>query len=406
MTSSLPAPDFPGFHLRVDGLDFSDLPWHLPLGEWEGVCIRLEEVQRGLSRHPVAFVNYGGTLFALKELPPGLAEHEYKLLLKVEEQRLPCVSPIGWVTTYTPTGRASVLITRYLEHSLPYRTLFQRGSLHRYRQTLLDAISGLMVQIHLAGMYWGDCSLSNTLFRRDDGTLQAYLVDAETAEFFDGKVPPQSRFQDLDIMEENIDGDLADLESVAGLAEDIPVANIGAYIRLRYDRLWEEITREVLIAPSERYRIQERVRALNKLGFSVGDIELAQTQDGNRLRMRVMVTDRNFHRDQLQNLTGLDAEEMQARKMMNEIQEFKATLSQNHNRSTPLSVAAFHWLETLYLPITRKFANQPSLSLNSTELYCQILEHKWYLSEKARRDVGHQVAAQDYLQHFGHIQET
>lgn len=52
------------------------------------------------------------------------------------------------------------------------------SSLERYRDHLLDAISGLLVQLHLAGTFWGDCSLSNTLFRRDAGALQAYLVDA------------------------------------------------------------------------------------------------------------------------------------------------------------------------------------------------------------------------------------
>jgi len=32
------------------------------------------------------------------------------------------------------------------------------------------------------------------------------------------------------------------------------------------------------------------------------------------------------------------------------------------------------------------------------ELYCQVLEHKWYLSEAAHHDVGHQAAVEDYLQ--------
>lgn len=389
--------EFPVFNLHVADQDFGDLPWHLPLGRWEGVCTRLEEVQRGLSRHPVVFVNYSGKLFALKELPPGLAEHEYQLLVKMEEQRLPRVTPVGWVDTYTSLGRASVLVTDYLEHSLPYRTLFQRGPLQRYRQGLLDAIAGLMVQLHLAGMYWGDCSLSNTLFRRDDGALQAYLVDAETAEFYHGRVPPQARYQDLEIMDENITGDLADIESVNILVQNVPLRDTGAYIRLRYGRLWEEITQEVLIAPHERFRIQERVRALNDLGYSVGDIELAQTQDGDQLRMRVVVTDRFFHRDQLHNLTGLDAEELQARKMMNEIQELKATLSKTNNRSTPLSVAAYHWMDTVYQPVSDQLRSLPDRVINLTELYCQVLEHKWYLSEKAQRDVGHLAAVQDFL---------
>jgi hypothetical protein len=63
----------------------------------------------------------------------------------------------------------------------------------------------------------------------------------------------------------------------------------GAYIRLRYQRLWDEITHEDVINPAENYRIQERIRALNALGFSVGDVELASTENGNQLRLRVVV---------------------------------------------------------------------------------------------------------------------
>jgi hypothetical protein len=171
--------------------DFLDLPWGLPLTQWIGNTSRLEEVPRGLSRHPVVFVNYSGNLFALKELPLDLAETEYNLLVKMEGLRIPAVVPVGHLVTQTVQGPGSVLITRYLDRSLPYRSLFMSASLIRYREHLLDAITGLMVQIHLAGVFWGDCSLSNTLFRRDAGALRAYLVDAETAEIKPGVLPPQ-----------------------------------------------------------------------------------------------------------------------------------------------------------------------------------------------------------------------
>jgi hypothetical protein len=278
-----------------------------------------------------------------------------------------------------------------------------RSSLISYRGHLLDAIAGLLVQLHLASVYWGDCSLSNTLFRRDAGALQAYLVDAETAEIYPEGIPPTLRFYDLEIMEENVNGDLVDLEIASPLAVGIPVPETGAYIRLRYQLLWEEITHDDIIDPDEHYRIQERIRALNALGFSVKEVELKGTQNGDQLRLRVMVADRNFHREQLQGLTGIDAEEMQARKIMNEIQELKATLSQVNNRSTPISVAAYHWVENIYQPVLEHLQPLIDRHADSTELYCQVLEHKWYLSEKAQRDVGHQAAAEDYLQRFGNL---
>lgn len=386
--------------LRAGHPNFLDLPWGLSLPNWPGHCSRLEDVPKGLSRHPVAFVNYDGTIYALKELPSGLAEKEYSLLIQLEELRLPVVTPVGHAVTRTPDGTFSVLITRYLDRSLPYRSLFLASSLERYRKHLLDAIAGLLVQLHLAGVYWGDCSLSNTLFRRDAGALQAYLVDAETAELHPERTPPAHRHQDLVIMEENVNGDLADIEASGLEAEglpDIPLSDVGAYIRLRYRSLWEEITHEYKIHPGEHYRIQERIRALNALGFSVGEVELAETEEGNLLRLRVVVTDRNFHRDQLQGLTGLEAEEMQARAMMNEIQQVKATLSNENNRSTPLSVAAYYWLERIYQPTVKLLQPFAGDDADLAELYCSVLEHKWYLSEKEKHDVGHQIATEDYI---------
>jgi hypothetical protein len=383
--------------LRPGHPSFEDLPWHLPLPRWQGNCSRLEELPIGVSRHPVAFINYGGSLYALKELPPALAEKEYGLLLEMEELSLPAVKPIGYTKIDHPTGPAGVLITRFLDHSIPYRQLFMGSRLVRYRGHLLDAIAGLLVQLHMAGVYWGDCSLSNILYRRDAGALTAYLVDAETAQIHPDRLPPVLRHNDLDIMEENVDGDLADLISLNFLSEGIPIDDTAAYIRQRYRRLWDEINHEDLIPANENFRIQERIRALNNLGFSVGDIELIDAPGGSSLRLRVAVTDRGFHRNQLFDMTGVEAEEMQARKMMNEIQEVKATLAQTENRSISLSAAAYYWLETYYRPTLERLTPLEHADMQSTELYCQVLEHKWYLSEQAKRDVGHSAATKDYI---------
>jgi hypothetical protein len=381
-------------------LNLGDLPWSFSLTEWAEHCNCLEDAPRGVSRHPVVFINREGGLYALKELPGATARQEYEMLLRAEELRLPAVSPVGYVMVEKPLGKASILITRFLEGALPYRLLLSRQGFAPYRRHLLDAIASLMVQIHLTGFFWGDCSLSNTLFRRDAGALRAYLVDAETGEYHAGVTPPTLRFHDLQIMEENINAELIELFH-SGVpitaATGVPVSDTGAYIRLRYQELWEEVTREDVLGPDEYYRIQERIRALNRLGFSVGDVELAPSGVGRQLFMRVMVTDRNFHRDALYSLTGLDAEEQQAQKMMNEIQEVRATLASIHNRNTPLVVAAQHWLENIYRPVVSRLRALVSHELTEAELYCQVLEHKWYLSERAQRDVGHQAAVEDYL---------
>lgn len=117
-------------HVREGHPDFIDLPWQLPLAKWASASNRLVEMERGLSRHVVVFVEYGSKIYALKELPPALAESEYGLLRGMEERHLPAVEGVGHaraVVAGTDGGadeENGVLITRFLENSLPYRTLF------------------------------------------------------------------------------------------------------------------------------------------------------------------------------------------------------------------------------------------------------------------------------------------
>jgi hypothetical protein len=342
-------------------------------------------------------------LYAIKELTLKAAEQEYDALIQAESRNLPVVQAIGHGKNQTADGTSGVIITRFLEGSLPYRLLFLRPGFESYRRHLLDAIASLLVQLHLGGLYWGDCSLSNALFRRDAGALRAYLVDAETAEVTTGPTSPRLRFHELQIMEDNVTRELVELRvngQLPTVEPGVPTMDIGAYIRLRYQSLWDEVTREDLIAPDEEYRIHERTSALNQLGFSVGNVELTPLEGGKQLRLHVEVTDRNFHREQLFNLTGLDAEEKQAQKMMNEIHELRAMLSSEPERNMPLSVAANFWLENKYTPVVERLQPLVNRQMTTHELYCQLLEHKWYLSEREQRDVGHQAAVDDYLSKF------
>jgi hypothetical protein len=385
--------------------DFLDLPWHLPLERWgEGPdrCLRLVQVSRGLSRHPVQFVGYGSAIYALKELPEPIGQREYDLLRVLEDRRLPAVGPVGLARTRTSDagGERQVLVTRYLDGSLPFRALFQQQGLSRYRERLLDAMAGLLVRLHLAGFFWGDCSLSNTLFRRDAGELQAFAVDAETSEAHE-RLTDGQRLLDLEIMEENVTGELADLAAMTdpspAPAGALPELETGASTRRRYERLWDEVTREVTVTPTESYRVHERIRALNDLGFSVGEIELVASDDGRQLRLRTIVTDQDYHRHMLHGLTGVVAGERQAALMLNEIRALQGSASPVLGQSPPLSVAAFRWLEERFAPTLERLRAQFGPVADLAELYCQVLEHKWFLSEQAKEDVGLERALEEYL---------
>jgi hypothetical protein len=249
---------------RPGNPDFLDLPWDRPLEDWR--VERLVDVARGVHRHVVKFVDYDGALYALKELPPRVAEREYRMLRRLAEESLPVVEVVGVVARHEAATREpleDVLITRYLGYSLPYRTLFthRRGpatsDVRVLHDRLLDALAGLLVRLHLIGFYWGDCSLSNTLFRRDAGALAAYVVDAETAEWHPSLTDGQ-READLEITQCNVAGGLMDVQAELGLPPDPDPIETAEDLRLRYERLWAELTSAESIAPNECYRIASR----------------------------------------------------------------------------------------------------------------------------------------------------
>ena len=101
---------------------------------------------------------------------------------------------------------------------MSYRWLFSSPRREHSAEQLLDTLVELLVRLHLAGVFWGDCSLSNTLFRPDAGALTAYLVDAETVERHPTLSPGQ-RAYDVDLARERVGAELLDLR-FGGLLPD------------------------------------------------------------------------------------------------------------------------------------------------------------------------------------------
>jgi tRNA A-37 threonylcarbamoyl transferase component Bud32 len=380
---------------RTGHPDFLDLPWDEPLEQWDSE--RLVEVVRGISRHVVRFVEYEGSIYALKELHEQLARREYRLLRELGVQEMPVVKAVG-VVTERADGLDDVLITRHLDFSLPYRALFTGRGIPDLRTKLLDALSELLVRLHLAGFFWGDCSLSNSLFRRDAGALSAYLVDAETGELH-SELTDGQREHDLMVAEQNIAGELMDLEAMTGLPEEIDPVDTAAAIRESYEALWTELTREEVFGPEERWRIDERLRRLNELGFDVEEISLARTADGSfTLRLDPRVVEPGHHRRRLLALAGLDAQENQARRLLNDLAAFRAYLERSDGRTAPESVVTYRWLAEVFEPAIAAVPRELSDKLPAAEIFHEILEHRWYLSEKDGRDVGTLEAAESYVE--------
>ncbi|MPZ74786.1 MAG: DUF4032 domain-containing protein [Nitriliruptorales bacterium] len=377
--------------------DFLDLPWDQPLEGWTHE--RVMEVARGNHRHVVQFVDYDGALYALKELPSRLAEREYRMLRRMEEESLPAVDAVG---TISRNGLEDVLVTRYLDYSLPYRVLFARvpheeQDVRSLSERLLDALVMLLVRLHVAGFSWGDCSLNNTLFRRDAGALAAYVVDVETGEWHPELTPGQ-READLEITVLNVAGGLMDLQAQLGLPSEPDPADVANDLRLRYEQLWRELTTDAVIDPGDRFAVESRIRRLNDLGFDVDEVEIVEEDGGDRLTMRALVAESGHHRRRLLSLTGLDAQENQARSLLNDLANFRAYHERLDGRPLPESVAAYRWLAEVFEPTVAAIPSEQRGKREAAEVFHEIIEHKWFLSERSGEDVGVDKALASYLE--------
>lgn len=356
----------------------------------------LRDLPVGPSRHLVRFVVIDETTYALKEESVDNARREYDVLVRLEALALPSVRAIG--IAERPREDTAILVTEYLRHSLQYRRLLMRVPLTAdgYRDRLLDAMASLLVDLHRAGVYWGDCSLANTLFRRDGGTIQAYLVDAETSETH-AALSDGQRAYDLDVLVENVAFGLADLAAFQGHPEamDDQIAAAES-VRYRYTALWQELHDQVEIQAGDRFAIQAHIRRLNELGFAIGEIELLPG-DAGTVRLRTAVAQRDFHARELARRTGLVALEGQARLLLNDLREYRAWLAYFERRPVSSAEGAARWQADVLEPYLARLRPVIGSGRDPLQAYCDLLEHKWLRSERAQQDLGLEAAFASYV---------
>lgn len=387
---------FPRLRLRDEVASLLDLPWEQPLDTWDDTGLRFRELPVGPSRHLVRFLVHGGLVYALKELPEIVAEREFDVLRHIEDAGLPGVRAVG-LAARAERGDA-ILVTEYLRHSMQYRHLLMRFRTVSpgHRDRLLDAMALLLVDLHRGGVYWGDCSLANTLFRRDGDRIQAYLVDAETSEIHDVLSDGQRAF-DLEILVENVAFGLADLAAYQGRPEEVDLAIESAEsVRTRYRAVWSELYDQPELIRGDRRAIRARLRRLNDLGFSV-DLTVDPVGPPGTVRLRTSVTTRRYHANELERRTRLRALEGQARILLNDLSEYAAWLEYAESRDIEADEAADRWLREVYRPTQARIAWLVGPDRDLVQAYCDILEHKWLLSERAGRDIGLDAAIESYV---------
>ncbi|WP_029146352.1 DUF4032 domain-containing protein [Microbacterium luticocti] len=355
------------------------LPWSTPLAEWSSRDIVY--LPKGISRHLVRFANLSGRVVAIKETTHEMARREYDLLGNLTRLDVPCVERVAVVAGRTDASGdplPAALVTAHLKFSLPYRALFTQVLRPDTAGRLVDALAVLLVRLHNVGFFWGDVSLSNTLFRRDAGAFAAYLVDAETGELHEGGLTRGQREHDLDLAHTNIAGEILDLQAGGRLEGGTDAVTIADGIVSSYRSLWAALTDRETFAANESWRITERVQRLNALGFDIGEMSIQTTPDGTRVSIQPKVVDAGHHQRRLLRLTGLDVEENQARRLLNDLDEYRARSGRLDEDEEML---AHEWLTRVFEPIVRAIPFELRAKLEPAEVFHQVLEHRWYMSQ-------------------------
>lgn len=344
----------------------------------------------GIHRHPVVFLSHEEGVYAIKELPLRYAVKEFEALRALEERSTRSARPVGlvkrdWLDAHIEGSGA--VITRFVDHAFPYRELVTGTGFGQRRDQVRDALAGLMVELHLAGCFWGDCSLSNALYRYDAGAIEAVMIDAETATLHD-ELSDGQREHDLEILIENLAGDMSDLSASFGSGLDEADIMFGQDVAAKYLKLWGELSEDLVIKPGESYQIRERIARLNDLGFSVDDVDLDPVADGHLVRMHARVGGRTFHSQRLREMAGIDASENQARQILSDL-NYHLSRGEDMTRSLK-SVGVMKWrlgvFEPMIAEISEVFGGDP------IQGFCDLLHFRIGLARKRGQDIPNKEA--------------
>jgi DNA-binding transcriptional LysR family regulator len=94
-------------------------------------------------------------------------------------------------------------------------------------------------------------------------------------------------------------------------------------------------------------------------------------------------------------LTGLDVEEYQARRLLNDLDTFRAQLAVPADEE---DVIAHRWMTERFEWVTAQVPRHLRGKLEPAQVFHEVLEHQWFMSERASRDVGLKVATDDYVE--------
>ena len=388
-------------HIKGLGEEISalyNLPWHTPLEHWpEDETLA---AQRGISRHIVRLVRStpdpASEIYAVKETVEEFAVREYEALRELSLRGAPAVAQVAIVTNrYSQNGEElpCAIVTRFLPYSLPYRVILS-GQITQHEITnMANALAYLLVRLHLLGFWWGDCSLSNTLFRRDAEGFAAYLVDAETGEF-QKKLSDGQREHDLELARFNVAAELEDLKIAGVLFPAMDPIRASESVITRYRKIWKSLSEPQILPAGDRHAVERAMRSLQDIGFAVEEVDIQLAGDKSTVTFIPKLVAPNYHSQRLIELMGLETEELQAKRILASFDRFR---SREIEKTPKKEEAAKRWLDEVFYKVINAVPTAMRGRVEDAQLFHEVLEHRWYLGEKAGRDLGLEFATNEYI---------
>ena len=388
-------------HIKGLGEEISalyNLPWHTPLEQWpEDETLA---AQRGISRHIVRLVRStpdpASEIYAVKETVEEFAVREYEALRELSLRGAPAVAQVAIVTNRYSKNNEELpcaIVTRFLPYSLPYRVILS-GQITQHEITnMANALAYLLVRLHLLGFWWGDCSLSNTLFRRDAEGFAAYLVDAETGEF-QKKLSDGQREHDLELARFNVAAELEDLKIAGVLFPAMDPIRASESVITRYRKIWKSLSEPQILPAGDRHAVERAMRSLQDIGFAVEEVDIQLAGDKSTVTFIPKLVAPNYHSQRLIELMGLETEELQAKRILASFDRFR---SREIEKTPKREEAAKRWLDEVFYKVINAVPAAMRGRVENAQLFHEVLEHRWYLGEKAGRDLGLEFATNEYI---------
>jgi hypothetical protein len=330
----------------------------------------------------------GDRRWVLEQMPTEAAEREYAALLAMERRGVPAVRPAGLVKR--PGDGHAVLVTEDLTAVVPWQSLLRQLVLRDELGSapLGEAVALFLVEIHRQGVLWGDGSLSALLFRRDGKALQPFLAVAGTTQVV-GSLTGAQRRDDLEAVQDQLARELGDL--AVGVAQPGGHDHVALQTRRLLDRYigrWQALHEPPTIPFDRRSEVVAEVSRIHQLGYAVEEVQLVGvTSAPDEVLVHVTTGSRQHHAAEFARLTGSTVGQGQAAALLDELDAHRRAQPE-----TPVSQVIQSWLGHVVRPTLQRLQDALPASRDVVQDYCDLLEVRWLLSERAGHDVGDDVA--------------